>query len=523
MGVPTHTPMHRSAFALALSLAASAAQLPAQSAPKDLDASITRILQQFGQPGAAIAVIRDGKVLFQQGWGVRSIGDNTRVDEHTRFQVASNSKAMTAAALAILVDEGKLSWDDRVIDHLPWFRLGGDAFITRDFRVRDLLCHRSGLSLGQGDLLIFGSNYTSAEIARRLRFLTPPGSFRSGFAYDNVLYIVAGELVSAVSGMPWEDFVATRIMAPLGMRESSPALARINLSDNVAAAHDRRAGKPVIVAHDSVINALAAGGVVASVSDWTKWMRVQLDSGRVDANTRLWSPTETRTMWEPHVSLPIGDAPPGLGFLKPNFAGYGLGWFLRDYRGVKLVWHDGGLQGMLSRTILVPEKNLGIVIFTNGMTGSYQALGWTVLDWALGAPKTDWLGMILARDQGGQTADQVFEDSAAAARKQDVGPSLPLERLAGRYTDEWYGDVSLTVEDGHLVMRWSHSPPYTADLEHWQYDTFRARMREKTTADAFVTFSLKADGTIDRMTLAPVLPSTDFSFDYQDLLFRPAP
>jgi len=516
-------PPYRLTAILLLLTALPPNRLTAQAAPKVIDTTVTRILQQFGQPGAAIAVIRDGKVLFQQGWGVRAIGDNTKVDEHTRFQVASNSKAMTAAALAILVEEGKLSWDDRVIDHLPWFRLGGDAFITREFRVRDLLCHRSGLSLGQGDLLIFGSDYTSAEIARRLRFLTPPSSFRASYAYDNVLYIVAGELVTAVSGMPWEEFVATRIMAPLGMRESSPALALIDTRSNMAAAHDRRAGKPVIVPHDSVANALAAGGIVASVSDWTRWMRVQLDSGRVDASTRLWSPAQTRTMWEPHVSLPIGEAPPGLGFLKPNFAGYGLGWFLRDYRGIKLVWHDGGLQGMLSRTILVPEKNLGIVIFTNGVTGSYQALGWTVLDWALGAPKTDWLSLILARDQGGQSADQAFEDSAGAARRKDIGPSLPLERLAGRYTDEWYGDVTLSVEGGHLVMRWSHSPPYTADLEHWQYDTFRARMREKTIADAFVTFSLKANGTIDRMTLAPVLPSTDFSFDYQDLLFRPAP
>jgi CubicO group peptidase (beta-lactamase class C family) len=515
--------MHRTLVVTAFLAVSSSHSLPAQSAPRDLDASISRILQQFGQPGAAIAVVRDGKVLFQQGWGVRAIGDPTKVDEHTRFQVASNTKAMTSAALAILVADGKLSWDDRVIDHLPWFRLGGDAYITREFRVRDLLSHRSGLSLGQGDLLIFGSDYSSAEIARRLRFLSPPGSFRSGFAYDNVLYVVAGELIAAVSGMPWEDFIAQRILLPLGMGETVPAFARINEKDNVAAAHDRRDGKPVIVAHDSVVNALAAGGVVASVADWTKWMKLQLDSGRVDANTRLWAPSETRTMWEPQVSLPIGNPPPGLAFLKPNFNAYGLGWFLRDYRGLKLVWHDGGLQGMLSRTILVPEKNLGIVVFTNGMTGSYQALGWTVLDWAIGAPKTDWLGILLARDQGGQAADKAFEDSASAARKKDIGPSLPIERFAGRYTDEWYGDVTLTVEDGHLVMRWSHSPSYVADLEHWQYDTFRARMREKTIADAFVTFALKPDGTIDRMTLAPVLPSTDFSFDYQDLLFHPAP
>jgi CubicO group peptidase (beta-lactamase class C family) len=496
--------------------------LNGQSAPKEVDAAVTQILQQFGQPGAAIAVVREGKVLFQQGWGVRIIGGSAKVDEHTRFQVASNTKAMTAAALALLVEDGKLGWDDRVIDHLPWFRLGGDPYITRDFRVRDLLSHRSGLSLGQGDLLIFGSDYSSREIAERLRFLDPPNGFRAGYAYDNVLYIVAGELIAEVSGKSWADFVADRILRPLGMKETAPSISRINLSDDVASPHDRHEGRPVVVPFDSVSNALAAGGVVTSVSDWVRWMRLQLDSGRVEGDRRLWTPAQTKAMWEPQVAIPITDFPPTLRALQPNFAAYGLGWFLRDYQGLKLVTHDGGLQGMLSRTILVPEKRIGIVILTNGMTQAYLALGWTVLDWALGAPKTDWGTIFEARDQAGQDVDKAFEDSAQVARKKDVGPSLPIAQYAGQYTDAWYGDVTLVLQAGHLVLRWSHTPGATADLEHWQYDTFRARMRVPTVADAFVTFALKADGSIDRMTMTPVLPSTDFSFDYQDLLFRPA-
>jgi CubicO group peptidase (beta-lactamase class C family) len=467
-------------------------------------------------------VVRDGKVVFQQGWGVRTVGEAAKVDEHTRFQVASNTKAMTAAALAILVEEGKLQWDDRVIDHLPWFRLGGDPYITREFRVRDLLCHRSGLSLGQGDLLVFGATYTSAEIARRLRFLNPPKSFRIGYDYDNVLYIVAGELVEALGGMPWADFVTQRILAPLGMQETAPALARVNLADNVASAHDRRDGRPVVVPHDSLPNGLAAGGLVTSVADWSRWMRVQLDSGRIAGDTRLWSPTQTRAMWQPEISRSIPDPAPGLAALRPNFSAYGLGWGLRDYRGFKLVSHDGGLQGMLSRTILVPEKRLGVAVFTNGMTHAYDALAWMVLDWALGAPRTDWGTTIAALDQARQDADRAFEDSAAAARKRDIGPSLPLPAYAGHYRDAWYGEVTLALEGDHLVLSWSHSPTFTADLEHWQYDTFRARMRVPTTADAFVTFALGPDGRVDRMTMVPVLPSTDFSFDYQDLLFRPA-
>jgi CubicO group peptidase (beta-lactamase class C family) len=519
--MPTTRALPRALFALALA-ALAPATATAQRAPRDLDATITRMLRAFGQPGAAIAVVRDGKALFQQGWGLRRADDPTSlVDEHTRFQVGSNSKAMTSAALALLVEEGKLGWDDRVIDHLAWFRLGGDPYVTRDLRVRDLLCHRSGLSLGQGDLLIFGSDYTSRQIAERLRFLEPPNPFRAAYAYDNVLYIVAGELVEAVGGRPWPDFVAERIMRPLGMTESAPAIARVNPSENVASAHDRQDGRTVVVPYDSVTNALAAGGVVTSVADWTRWMRAQLDSGRVEGGARLWSPAATREMWAPHIAMPIGEGGNLPAALRPQYSAYALGWNVREYRGLKLVMHDGGVEGMLSRTVLVPEKRIGVVVLTNGMTGAYPALAWTALDWALGAPKTDWGAVFLALDRGSQDADRAFEDSAQAARRRGVGPSLPLAGYAGRYRDAWYGDATVAEEGGHLVLRWSHSPDYTADLEHWQYDTFRARMRVRTVADAFVTFALAADGRVDRMTLLPVLPSTDFSFDYQDLLFRP--
>jgi hypothetical protein len=226
-------------------------------------------------------------------------------------------------------------------------------------------------------------------------------------------------------------------------------------------------------------------------------------------------------MWSSHIDIGIGNPPPALMALRPNFLGYGLGWTLRDYRGLKVVTHDGGLAGMLSRTVLIPEKKLGIVVLTNGETPAYQALAWWLADYYLGAPRTDWSAAYAALGEQGQAADKAFVDSADAARDRDAGPSLPLARYAGRYQDSWYGDATIAVENGHLVMRWSHSAALTADLEHWQFDTFRAHMRVPNVADAFVTFTLKFDGTVDRMTLQPFLPSTDFSFNYQDLLFRP--
>lgn len=496
--------------------------LAAQAAPKDVDTYVTATLAKFNQPGVAIGVIRDGKIVFAGGWGVRHIGESARVDEHTLFQVASNTKAVTAAALGILVKDGKLKWDDPVTDYLPWFRLGGSPYVSRELTVRDLLTHRSGLSLGAGDLLWFHSDRTRDQILHQLRYIAPATSFRSAYAYDNVLFIAAGAVVEAASGMKWDDFFRTRIFQPIGMTETGTDIGMFTSGKDVASPHGRVNGVMSIIPYDSVENTGSAGGTNSTVADWLKWIRVQLDSGRVEGGPPLWTPAQTRAFWRPEINIPIGNPPPGPFLaLRPNFLSYGLGWTLRDYRGVKVVTHDGGLAGMLSRVIMVPEKRIGIVILTNGETAAYQALGWWMLDWTLGAPRTDWATIYAQVDEGGQARDKAFEDSASTARHKEVGPSLPLAQYVGRYTDPWYGEISLAEEEGHLVLHWSHSPALIADLEHWQYDTFRAHMRVKNVADAFVTISLGADGKVDRITMLPFYPSTDFSFNYQDLTFKP--
>lgn len=499
------------------------AGLAAQAAPRDVDAYVTQALRRFGQPGVAIAVVQDGKLLFQQGWGLREVGRPERVDAHTLFQVASNTKAVTAAALAILVGDGKLHWDDPVTDYLPWFQLGGDPYVTRELTVRDLLVHRSGLSLGAGDLMWWFGDFSREEIARRLRYIKPATSFRSHYAYDNVLYVVAGEVVKAASGMEWDDFVRTRIFEPLGMTRTQTTVRAFRPGDNVATPHARvnTAGAMVPIGWDTVDNIGPGGSINSSVAEWARWLMVQLDSGRTQSGSRLWPEQQTRIMWNPEINIPVGIPNPPFTALRANFSGYALGWSVRDYRGLKLITHTGGLAGMLSRVFLVPEKRIGIVVLTNGETNAFNALGWWVLDYALGAPRTDWVSAYADAGAATLAADRAFEDSAAAARRKDVGPSLPLGALAGRYADAWYGEVTLTEEGGHLVLRWSRSPGLTADLEHWQYDTFRARMRVPFAADAFVTFQLRHDGTIDRMLMVPVLPSTDFSFNYQDLEFHP--
>jgi CubicO group peptidase (beta-lactamase class C family) len=517
--------------ALLLAGAAAPAEIQAQQAtPPGFDAYVANALTVFETPGAAIAVVKNGRVVLARGYGRRRLGESARVDERTLFQIASNTKAFTTAALAMLVDEKKLRWDDPVIRHLPWFQLS-DPYVTRELTVRDLLTHRSGLGLGAGDLLWYHSTYPRDTILRRIRYAKVASSFRSEYAYDNVLYVAAGEVIPAVTGSTWEEFVQQRIFAPLGMKEARLTARGVAPGDNFAAAHAKVEGRLAIVARDTFDATNAAGGIVAGVSDLARWMMVQLDSGRVrNAGTaaadgqesRLWSAERTAEMWSGQTIMAPPDLPPSLADYRPNFLLYGLGWDLRDYRGRKLVTHTGGLDGMTSRTLLVPDAKLGIVVLTNGESPLSTALAWRLLDHHLGASPADWTARLAEYVRVGEAEAREVERRAAGKRQRDSRPSLPPAAYAGRYTDQMYGGVTIANGDGRLVLRFDHSPALTGDLEHWHFDTFVARWRQRNIPDAYVTFALAPDGSIETMKMAAVSPLADFSYDFQDLLFRPA-
>jgi CubicO group peptidase (beta-lactamase class C family) len=498
--------------------------LPAQTPrtlPADFDAEVTTAMRQFEVPGLAIAVVKDGRMVFAKGYGVRRLGDPTPVDALTLFQIASNTKAFTTAALSMLVDEGKLRWDDPVVKHLPWFQLS-DPYITRELTVRDLLTHRSGLGLGAGDLLWYHSDYSRDEILRRIRYAKMATSFRSAYAYDNVLYVAAGELIPAITGVPWDRFIRDRILTPLGMTGVATSVAAFAPGANFAAPHARITGRVQVVPRDTADVTAAAGGLVANVTDLSRWMIAQLDSGRVAGRTApLFTPQRTRDMWTGVTVLPIGTPPKDLAALQPNFSEYGLGWFIRDYRGRKLLTHTGGLAGMVSRTLLVPGERLGIVILTNAETGINTALPWRALDIMLGAPRTDWATLLSAEEKRAEGAAAEVERKALGSRNTSSRPSLPLASYTGRYTDQMYGDATITMEGDKPVLRFLPARAFVGDLEHWQYDTFVAHWRTPGLPDAYVTFALTPQGTIDSMKLVPVSPLADFSFDYQDLLFTP--
>ena len=514
------------ALALLLSAASLPAQRPAAAAPalpRDLDAYVARVMRDFEVPGIALAVVQDGRVLLARGYGVRTLGNAAPVDAATLFGIASNTKAFTATALGLLVEEGKLQWDAPVINYLPWFQMY-DPFVTRELTIRDLLVHRSGLGLGAGDLLWWPtSTYDRKEVARRLRYIKPVTSFRTAYAYDNVLYSVAGEVIETVSGQTWEDFVGTRILARVGMTGSSVRHSGAAAGGNVATPHAPVEGRVRPVAPFASDNTNPAGGINASATDIAKWMIVQLDSGRLGDGSRLFSQRTARELWSIVTPLRPGTPPPELAALRANFSGYALGFFVRDYRGQKVVWHTGGLPGYVSRISLIPDRKLGIAVLTNQESGeAFEAITWRLLDHFLGASPTDWVAAYRTLKLRGDSAVAAQERTAAAARDTASRPSLPLTKYAGAYRDAWYGDIAIALENGKLVMRFTHTPSLTGDLEHFQYDTFIVRWRDRELrADAYVTFALKPDGSIDQVKLTAVSPATDFSFDFQDLLLVP--
>ena len=497
--------------------------LAAQKAPPTFDAYVRRVMRTFTVPGLSVAIVKDGKVVLAKGYGVRRMGDPAPADEHTRFGIASNTKLFTATALALLVEEGKLEWDAPVIRYLPWFAMH-DPYVTRELSIRDLLVHRSGLGLGAGDLLWWPpSTYDRKEIARRLRYIPPATSFRSAYAYDNVLYTVAGDVIEAVSGQVWEDFVRTRILQKVGMTDSDVLHSGAGESGNIAGTHAEVEGTVRPIAPFLSDNTNPAGGIMAGAADMAKWLIVQLDSGKVAGGGRLFSPGTTTQLWRDVTPTPIGDPPDGLPHLRPHMAGYALGLNVRDYRGRTLLQHTGGLPGYVSKVAMIPELRLGVAVLTNQESGvAFESIVYQVLDHYLGAKPPDYPAAYQRLQQKGREELRALDRQASVTRDSTSGPSLPLERYAGTYRDAWYGDVTIALEEGGLVIRFTRSPSLVGDLIHWQHDSFLARWRDRELrADAYATFSLDYDGSIERLRMVPSSPAVDFSFDFQDLVLRP--
>lgn len=502
---------------------------PPEARWKDFDAYVQAVQKQFDVPGVAVAILQDGNVVLERGYGVRELGKAEKVDADTLFAIASNTKAFTATALRMLAEEGKLSMDDRVIDHLPWFRMS-DPYVTQEMRLRDLLAHRSGLSLGAGDLLYWPeTGYSTREVAERLKDVPLTGGFRARYAYDNILYGVAQLVIEQASGQSYRDFLRARIWQPLGMQRTRFNSDELGDIDNIAVGHakfDFKELRPV--PRMAWRNVSGAGGIYSSVRDMSQWMRMQLNGGAIfgqSVQARLFSEDSQRQMWSIITPIPIvKPAVPELTPTVPNFAGYGEGWNLSDYRGEKLVWHTGGWPGMVSRVTLIPGRKMGVVVLTNQEVGAaFHAITYRALDTLLGAPEYDWIGAYAAAVAKAQSGADEDWAKHLAARAAASAPSLPVSDYAGTYRDPWYGDVVIRQGQRGLEMQFAKTPQLLGDLQHWQHDSFIVRWRDRgLNADAFVSFALDQDGKIREARMQPISPLTDFSFDFQDLRLTPA-
>lgn len=508
----------------------AALPLAAQAAPpKNFDARVAAVMKASEVPGAAVAIVENGQVTLARGYGVRKLGSPEPVDADTLFQIGSTTKAFLSAAIAILVEEGKLGWDDKVIDHLPSFRMY-DAWVTRELTIRDLLTHRAGLSKGQGDLLFVPYNDLSrAESVRRLQYLKPNTSFRSTFAYDNVLYMVAGQLIEEVTGKTWEKFTEERILRPIGMATSvTNDVDRLTVADR-AYPHGRNgelrgAGPQQLFDEQKVKlapNVGPAGAIAAGANDMSRWLQVQLGAGRIPGSEkRLFSDASSAEMFQTVVPVPIAPLPAPLTDITPQFRGYALAWIVQDYRGHKVIQHSGGTQGFRTIVVLIPEKNVGFAIVNNSEDNEFApGLEYELLDHYLGLPKRDWPKAFKTFFDSRVAAGLEAQRTAGATRPAS-SPSLPLGGYAGQYADPWFGGISIAERDGALSADFGR-PGMTAKLEHWAYDTFVARWDDPLIEPAYLTFQLDAAGKPARIAMKAFSPVADFSFDYQDLELTP--
>jgi CubicO group peptidase (beta-lactamase class C family) len=453
-----------------------------------LDDYVRKSMAEWNMVGLSIAIVKNDSVVYAKGFGLRELGKPDSVTPRTLFAIGSNTKSFTSAAIGMLVDEGKMSWDDKVTKWLPGFQLY-DPYVTRELTMRDILSHRSGLGR-RGDMLWIAAHYPRAEILRRMRFLEPNAGFRTEMGYNNMMFLAAGEAAAAASGMSWDDLITTRILRPLGMVTTTTTVKDLPSRPDVAAPHGMRDKQLVTVPRRDLDNIAPAGSIFSSAEEMTHYLRLILGGGKYEGKTLL-KAGSLATIHTPHVSM---FTPPDTLRPSTHFTAYGLGWVLTDYLGRKIAWHNGGIDGYLSEMWTVPEEKLGVVILTNRDGHALgSALVERILDAYLGGTTRDWSAITLARIKDAQAAQEAQRKQFEAARVKDSKPTHPLEAYAGTYADSMYGDLKVTVSGDHLVVSYGVGG-LTGDLSHWHFDTFQSKWSDSQLGTAMVTFGLDKDG-----------------------------
>lgn len=477
-----------------------------------LDAYFAQALKDWNVPGMAIAIVKNDSVVFAKGYGVRDIEKGGVVDANTSFAVASNTKPFTAAALATLADEGKLKWTDPVIKHIPYFQLY-DPFVTANTTVRDLLSHRVGLTTFSGDLVWYKTSYSREDIIKRARHLKPSFGFRDGFGYSNIMFLAAGEIIPAITGQSWDNYIKEKFLKPLGMNNTVLSIKDFPAGGNIATPHAlNEKDQNITVPYSNWDNIAPAGSINSSVNDMAQWLRLQLGKGTFEGK-KIFSEASSRAMLQAYSALPVSAGYEKM-FPSTHFRGVGLSWFLFDYHGRKVANHSGGYDGMVSMTALVPEEKLGIVVLTNSMTGIYQAMVYQILDAYL-APQTssDWSKTYLDLQKKQKDAEATASKEAARKKLKKSKPTHDLKDYTGKYSGALYGDAEVTLEKGKLVVNLLPSPDFTMELEPWQHDIFQLQFKKVNPffSKGTVQFLMDNKGEITEMVIDAPNPDFDFT------------
>ncbi|AOT08677.1 serine hydrolase [Pseudoalteromonas luteoviolacea] len=477
---------------------------------KQIDALVEKAMDKLNIPGVALAVVSSNKVLYAKGHGVQSIETNTPVDTDTLFQVASISKSFRTAALALLVDEGKLSWDDKVIDHLPHFQMY-DPWVTREFTIRDLLTHRSGLPLGAGDLLQWpDAHATPDEVIAALKYLKPTSSFRTEYSYNNLMYTVAEEVIRVVSKMPWDQYVEKALISPLKMNGCVASPKRIMQKDKRAMPHMEVNGqlKTTFFKDDEHINCDVAG--------MAKWAKMFLSKGKLPDGQVLITEEQQQEMWKPVTLQKVSYIDQK--YAQTHFQAYGLGWRLKDFHGHLHVSHGGAVQGMTSHIAFLPEKGIAVIALTNQWSRAAQGLTATILEHYIEQEPTDYIDVYI---EGNKRYKEYLKQQKKTEQPLEVSstkPPLALSQYAGTYRDDWYGTVKVTISNAKLHIKFSRSKALNGTLLHLQGNRFAAKWTDRTlNADAYVNFDVDFEGNITGFKMKAISRSTDFSYNFHDL------
>lgn len=493
-----------------------------QISSRKIDKLVKEAMETFNVAGVAVGIVKNGKVIHSKGYGVKSIETNEAVNKHTNFAIASNTKAFTTTALAILVDEGKLSWEDKVVDIIPEFRMYNE-YVTQNFIIKDLITHRSGLGLGAGDLMWWpgGTDFTIEDVLTCFQDFKPQSAFRTKYDYNNILFLIAGEVVERVSRVNWEEFVTTYIIDPINMDSTFSSISQISDFHNVATPHSTESGVLKTISHHiydpQKVNG-AAYSVYSNVDDLCNWMLVHLNKGKYGDNleNELFSIKNQREMWKIHT---VFNADTSKRY-NAHFRGYGLGWVLTDHKGNMIVYHGGFMPGMASRVLMVPDLELGIVVLTNTDVGgaAHGTIAWTIVDRYLKIDNFNWLDHIFKRVKKNKIESDSVTTKVWKTVESAKTENVNNEDYIGIFKDNWFGKVEVFMNDNQLWFKSYRSPKLNGPMFYYKANAFAIKWEyQDMNGDAFAIFSLDEEGKAQSIKMKGISPNIDFSFDFQDL------